>query len=95
MMSPTSIAIGPIQPSERIEVLDILRGWAVFGILLADMVFNLSGISIRRAKVDRGPGTSRKMVTPTSQGTFPPFLKSVVRARAALQRLSTSNILIP
>lgn len=28
---------GPVLPRERIEVIDILRGWAVFGIILADV----------------------------------------------------------
>ncbi len=29
--------IGPIQPKERIEILDVLRGFAIFGILLVTM----------------------------------------------------------
>jgi len=28
---------GPVTPQERIETLDILRGWAIFGILLVDI----------------------------------------------------------
>lgn len=30
-------AVAPVAPQERIETLDILRGWAVFGIILADV----------------------------------------------------------
>lgn len=29
--------IGPVLPGERIEVIDILRGWAIFGILLVNI----------------------------------------------------------
>ena len=29
--------VGPVSPRERIQALDILRGWAVFGIILADV----------------------------------------------------------
>lgn len=36
--SPPHIeAVVPVSPQERIEALDILRGWAVFGIILADV----------------------------------------------------------
>ncbi len=34
---PTSV-MGPVRPRERIQVLDILRGWAIFGILLVNML---------------------------------------------------------
>ncbi|MBI2957192.1 MAG: DUF418 domain-containing protein [Acidobacteria bacterium] len=34
-------SIGPVAPSERIEVIDILRGWAIFGILLVNMTHDL------------------------------------------------------
>jgi uncharacterized protein len=30
--------IGPVRPAERIETIDILRGWAIFGILVANMM---------------------------------------------------------
>jgi uncharacterized protein len=30
-------AIGPVRPKERIDTIDILRGWAIFGILLVNM----------------------------------------------------------
>ncbi len=30
--------IGPVRPKERIETIDILRGWALFGILLVNML---------------------------------------------------------
>src|SRR3989304_2202409 len=29
--------IGPVPPTERIEVIDVLRGWAVLGILVVNM----------------------------------------------------------
>lgn len=29
--------IGPVRPQERIEILDILRGWAIFGMLFVNM----------------------------------------------------------
>ena len=29
--------VGPVAPQERIEILDILRGWAIFGVLLVDI----------------------------------------------------------
>ena len=31
--------IGPVRPKERIEVIDILRGWAILGILLVNMLY--------------------------------------------------------
>ncbi len=34
---PTSV-MGPVRPRERIQVLDILRGWAIFGILVVNMM---------------------------------------------------------
>lgn len=34
-------AIGPIRPKERIEIIDILRGFALFGVLLANMSVDL------------------------------------------------------
>jgi len=35
--SPASIRIGPVSRSERIEVLDVLRGMALFGIIASNM----------------------------------------------------------
>ncbi|MGH9556326.1 MAG: heparan-alpha-glucosaminide N-acetyltransferase domain-containing protein, partial [Terriglobales bacterium] len=35
--SPPTVSLGPVAPQERNESLDILRGWAVFGIILADV----------------------------------------------------------
>ncbi len=32
-----SLPLGPVTRAERIEVLDILRGWAIFGVLLVNM----------------------------------------------------------
>ena len=29
--------IGPVRPKERIEVIDILRGWAIFGMVVANV----------------------------------------------------------
>ena len=29
--------IGPVRPQERVEILDVLRGFAIFGILLVTM----------------------------------------------------------
>ena len=31
--------IGPVRPKERIETIDILRGWAILGILLVNMLY--------------------------------------------------------
>ncbi|MCX7854259.1 MAG: hypothetical protein N2383_15940, partial [Caldilineales bacterium] len=37
----TSSSLGPVQPAERIRILDILRGFALFGILFVNMpLFN-------------------------------------------------------
>ncbi|MFQ5818190.1 MAG: DUF418 domain-containing protein, partial [Terriglobia bacterium] len=41
--NPAAIAepaavLGPVRAKERIEVIDILRGWAIFGILLVNMM---------------------------------------------------------
>jgi uncharacterized protein len=33
--------IGPVRPKERIEVIDILRGWAIFGMLVVNMSLDL------------------------------------------------------
>ena len=35
-----SLPLGPVTRAERIEVLDILRGWAIFGVLLVNMTFD-------------------------------------------------------
>jgi uncharacterized protein len=35
-----SSLLGPVTRAERIEVLDILRGWAIFGVLLVNMTFD-------------------------------------------------------
>jgi uncharacterized protein len=32
-------SIAPVQPRQRIQVIDILRGFAIFGILLVNMEF--------------------------------------------------------
>ena len=37
-MSESKPTIGPVRPKERIEVIDILRGWAIFGILVVNMM---------------------------------------------------------
>jgi hypothetical protein len=36
-------ALEPVQPGERILVLDVLRGFALFGVLLAYALWNLGG----------------------------------------------------
>ena len=38
-MKATQPTVGPVQSGERIQVLDVLRGFAVFGILLVNMEF--------------------------------------------------------
>ncbi len=35
-----SVPLGPVTRAERIEVLDILRGWAIFGVLLVNMTYD-------------------------------------------------------
>ncbi len=35
-----SLSLAPVMRAERIEVLDILRGWAIFGVLLVNMTFD-------------------------------------------------------
>ncbi len=37
--APATLEVGPVQQQERIEVIDILRGFAVFGILLVNLMF--------------------------------------------------------
>ena len=32
-------SVDPVRPAERIETLDVLRGWAVFGMLVVNMVY--------------------------------------------------------
>lgn len=44
---------GPIAPHERIEIVDILRGFAIFGILLVNMLFFAH--PVYRAAIDTGP----------------------------------------
>ena len=41
---PTHV-IRPTTPGERIQVIDILRGWAIFGILVVNMLLDFSGYS--------------------------------------------------
>src|SRR5688572_13296978 len=36
---PTPTGIGPVEARERVEIIDILRGFALFGILLVNMAF--------------------------------------------------------
>ena len=44
----SAFVIGPVPPRQRIEVIDVLRGWAVFGILLVNMeVFSGPGDPLR------------------------------------------------
>ena len=38
---PTASNTGPILPQNRIEVVDILRGWAIFGMLVVNMSYDL------------------------------------------------------
>ncbi len=35
--SQSTRGLGPVRPAERVEILDILRGWALFGVLLCNM----------------------------------------------------------
>ena len=37
LLTDPAPVIGPVLPRERIEVIDILRGWAIFGMLLVNM----------------------------------------------------------
>ncbi|MGH9555994.1 MAG: DUF418 domain-containing protein, partial [Terriglobales bacterium] len=39
----SAFGMGPVLPKERIQVIDILRGWAIFGILLVNMgaIYNI------------------------------------------------------
>ena len=43
---PTNV-IRPTTPAERIQVIDILRGWAIFGILVVNML-HVSGYALFR-----------------------------------------------
>ncbi len=39
----TSAPLTPVQPAERIQIVDILRGFALFGILLVNMtIFSMA-----------------------------------------------------
>lgn len=44
LLTDSALAIGPVSPAERIQVIDILRGFALFGVLLINMRnFDLPG----------------------------------------------------
>ena len=47
----------PIAPHERIEVVDILRGFAIFGILTVNLLWFAHPIYIEPAGIDPGSGT--------------------------------------
>ena len=47
----------PITPHERIEVVDILRGFAIFGILAVNLLWFAHPIYIEAAGIDPGSGT--------------------------------------
>ncbi|MCI2430105.1 DUF418 domain-containing protein [Candidatus Acetothermia bacterium] len=49
----TVIKPGPIEPGERIEIVDILRGFAVFGILLVNMLYFAHPVYLEA--IDAGP----------------------------------------
>ena len=39
----TSTPLAPVQPAERIQIVDILRGFALFGILFVNMtIFSMA-----------------------------------------------------
>jgi uncharacterized membrane protein YeiB len=54
--SDHNTALAPVAPGERIEIVDILRGFALFGILLVNMAF--FSTSIFHAVVDFSLWTS-------------------------------------
>src|SRR6476660_7442726 len=35
--APTATALEPVAPNERIQALDLLRGWAMFGVLWSNL----------------------------------------------------------
>jgi len=47
----------PITPHERIEVVDVLRGFAIFGILTVNLLWFAHPIYIEAAGIDPGSGT--------------------------------------
>jgi uncharacterized protein len=55
---PTPV-MGPTRPRERIEVLDILRGWAIFGMLVVNMSLDLGWAFLF---AEQWPGTADRVV---------------------------------
>jgi uncharacterized protein len=55
MEAPTpavnTVKLGPVAPGERIEIIDVLRGFALFGILLVNMEFFRDSIFVMMAGV--------------------------------------------
>src|SRR3990172_5413348 len=59
---PVASEVGPIQQQERIQVIDILRGFAVFGILLVNLMFFFDAPPTLRMTGFRWPGLANQIV---------------------------------
>ena len=65
---------GPVPPEERVELIDVMRGFAVFGILLVNMPLFFSPIYLHVTSVEWWPGMLDRIVRHTTalvaQGKF-------------------------
>lgn len=68
----------PTQPNERLDVIDILRGFAIFGILVVNMLYFAQPIYLEVLDVQILPiGLSAFWPRPSFSRFFPCFLASV------------------
>ncbi len=53
----------PVAPSERIELLDVLRGFALFGVLVANLLWVATDESVTREQMGALPTAAMDQVT--------------------------------
>ena len=77
--SPSVTQVGPVQANERIEFLDVLRGFALFGVLLINLCWTGPGLSLTEAEQAALP-TARLDTVFAVVGTF--LVEGCIDARA-------------